>query len=292
VKPRKPRIKAPDQSSASIASSEETVRAIYRKLSRAWGPQHWWPAETAFEVIAGAILTQNTSWTNVERALTNLREAGMLSVEGIRELPLAELEQLVRSSGYFRQKALRLKNFIAFLDEKHGGSLEAMLSTPTQQLRVELLARNGIGPETADSILLYAGHHPIFVVDAYTRRVLERHEAVAPNAKYDEIRTVVEHALQHEKPLPIVARKPRNHGHLPDAHPPSSMSTASRAPLAQVYNEMHGLFVQLGKHYCHKQQPKCDVCPLGAMLLHPVPVVALPKKRKRTSRTRGAASES
>ena len=256
------------------------MRAIYRKLSRAWGPQHWWPAETPFEVIAGAILTQNTSWTNVERALTNLREGGVLSVERIRELPLAELEQLVRSSGYFRQKALRIKNFIALLDEKHNGSLDDMLSTPTQQLRVELLAQNGIGPETADSILLYAGHHPIFVVDAYTRRVLERHDAVTPGAKYGEIRTLVEQALQHEKPLPIMVPKPRNYERRPDAHPPSSMSTASRAPLAQVYNEMHGLFVQLGKHYCHKQLPKCEVCPLGAMLLRPVPAGPPPKKRK------------
>ena len=252
------------------ASPAQTVRAIYRKLSRSWGPQHWWPAETPFEVIAGAILTQNTSWTNVERALANLRQAGVLSVEGIRGLRLAELEQLVRSSGYFRQKALRLKDFIAFLDEKHGGSLDAMLATPTQQLRAELLAQKGIGPETADSILLYAGHHPIFVVDAYTRRVLERHDAVATDAKYDEIRTMVEQALQRVKPLPDVVRGTL-HQQRPASHPPSVMSTAPRAPLAQVYNEMHGLFVQLGKHYCHKQQPKCDVCPLGAMLRQPVP---------------------
>jgi endonuclease-3 related protein len=292
VKSRKPRNNPPDRSSASLASSEKTVRTIYRKLSRAWGPQHWWPAETPFEVIVGAILTQNTSWTNVERALTNLREAGMLSVEGIRRLPPAELEQLVRSSGYFRQKALRLKNFIAFLDEKHGGSLDDMLATPTLELREELLAQNGIGPETADSILLYAGHHSIFVVDAYTRRVLERHEAVTRDAKYDEIRTLVEQALQDEKPLPTVVRKPRINQHRPDAHPPSAMSTASRAPLAQVYNEMHGLFVQLGKHYCHKQQPKCEVCPLGAMLPRPTPAGPPPKKRKRPSRTRRPASKS
>ena len=286
VTSRKPRNKPRNRSLTSLGSSDKTVRAIYGKLSRAWGPQHWWPAETAFEVIAGTILTQNTSWTNVERALTNLREAGMLSVEAIRELQLAELEQLVRSSGYFRQKALRLKNFIVFLDGKHSGSLDDMLSTPTEQLRAELLGLNGIGPETADSILLYAGHHPIFVVDAYTRRVLERHDAVTPNAKYDEIRTLVEHALQDEKPLPAPTRKTRNRERFPEVHPPSAMSTASRAPLAQVYNEMHGLFVQLGKHYCHKQQPKCEVCPLGVMLLHRLRVVALPKKRKRPSRTR------
>src|ERR1017187_4234324 len=225
------------------------IRAIYRKLARKWGPQHWWPAETPFEVIAGAILTQNTSWANVERALAKLREAGVLSAQGIRELSLGELERLVRSSGYFRQKAKRLKSFSAFLDEKHGGSLDALLGIPTQQLRAELLALNGIGPETADSILLYAGHHPIFVVDAYTRRVLERHDAVATKAKYDEIRILVEHALQSEKPSAALAPSSRN-PQRPAIHLPSAMSTAPRALSAQVFNEMHGLFVQLGKHYC------------------------------------------
>ena len=129
-----------------------------------------------FEVIVGAILTQNTSWTNVERALASLRAAGKLSVAGIRQVPLPKLEQLIRSSGYFRQKAQRLKNFVAFLDARYDGSLQRMFATPTEQLRDELLALNGIGPETADSILLYAGNHSIFVVDAYTRRILERHE--------------------------------------------------------------------------------------------------------------------
>ena len=269
----------------------QAVRAIYRKLARSWGPQHWWPAQTPFEVIAGAILTQNTSWTNVERALAKLREAGVLSVEGIRGLPLTELEQLVRSSGYFRQKALRLKNFVAFLDEKHGGSLDAMPFSPTQQLREELLALKGIGPETADSILLYAGHHAIFVVDAYTRRVLERHDAVARDAKYDEIRELVEHALRQEMPLALAVRTAQGARHRPDAHAPSAMSTAVRAPLAQVYSEMHGLFVQLGKHYCHKQQPSCDACPLGAILSRPVLSQAAPKKQKQPPRTRQLASK-
>ncbi len=269
MKPRARSVHQSDKKLQRVSSPAQTVRAIYRKLSRAWGPQHWWPAETHFEVIAGAILTQNTSWTNVERALTNLREAGVLSVAGIRELSLPQLQQLVRSSGYFRQKAQRLKDFIAFLDEKHGGSLEGMLATPTTQLRYELLAQKGIGPETADSILLYAGHHPIFVVDAYTRRVLERHDAVAPDAKYDEIRSVVESALQRERPLRDGRPKPLAQQR-PNSHPPSAMSTAPRAPLAQVYNEMHGLFVQLGKHFCHKRDPKCDECPLGEMLVRPV----------------------
>ncbi|HEY4932092.1 MAG TPA: base excision DNA repair protein [Terriglobales bacterium] len=269
MKSRRQPIKPRAVKTANPKSSEKTVRAIYGKLSRDWGPQHWWPAETPFEVVLGAILTQNTSWTNVERALSNLRQAGVLSVEGIRELSLGELERLVRSSGYFRQKAQRLKNFITFLDAKFGGSLDQMFATPTKELRAELLALKGIGPETADSILLYAGHHAIFVVDAYTRRVLERHNAVPADAKYDEIRTLVEGALQQEEPLPSVARHKLNLLR-PDVHSPSAMSTAPRNPLTQVYGEMHGLFVQLGKHYCHKQRPKCDECPLGAMLSQPV----------------------
>ena len=202
----------------------ETVRRIYRKMSRAWGQQHWWPAETAFEVVVGAILTQNTSWNNVEKAIANLREAGALNLEAIRGLSIAELEQLIRPSGYFRQKASRLKKFVAFLDGSYGGSLAAMLVTPTLQLREQLLEQKGIGPETADSILLYAGQKAIFVVDAYTRRVLERHDAVARSAKYDEVRELVERALQAEKPLPasdvtfLAADRPT-------IHSPSTIST-------------------------------------------------------------------
>ena len=139
----------------NLRLARNTVRAIYRKLSRAWGPQHWWPAETPFEVMVGAILTQNTSWTNVERAMVKLREAGALSVEGIRGLPLSELEQLVRSSGYFRQKAQRLKDFVAFLDEKYGGSLDAMLATPTAAIarRVAGAERHRPGDGGFDSAL-------------------------------------------------------------------------------------------------------------------------------------------
>jgi endonuclease-3 related protein len=246
----------------SARKPETTVRAIYRKLSRAWGRQHWWPAETPFEVIAGAILTQNTSWTNVERAMANLRSTGALNVESIRELALPKLEEMVRSSGYFRQKAQRLKNFVAFLDARYGGSLEQMFATLTEQLREELLKQNGIGPETADSILLYAGGHEIFVIDAYTRRILERHLAVAGGAKYDEIRNLIERALQREQPMESC---PSSRQVRPQVHEASAMSTAQRSPLAQVYNEMHGLLVQVGKHYCLKQQPKCEVCPLGSV---------------------------
>ena len=253
--------------SSSTSEAKATVRAMYRRLARAWGRQHWWPAETPFEVIAGAILTQNTSWTNVERALASLRVAGKLSAQGVRDLPLAKLEQLIRSSGYFRQKAQRLKNFVAFLDDRYGGSLERMFAAPTEGLREQLLALNGIGPETADSILLYAGNHAVFVVDAYTRRILARHDVVGADAKYDEIRSLVERALQRE--LPLLSQDGMLQPGRPEAHPPSAMSTAGRGPLAQVYNEMHGLFVQAGKHYCQKREARCEACPLGPMLSSP-----------------------
>jgi endonuclease III related protein len=243
----------------SKLSPEAMVRAIYRTLARSWGPQYWWPAESVFEVITGAILTQNTSWNNVERALNSLRAAGALNIKRIRELPIAELEQLVRSSGYFRQKASRLKQFVAYLDEKHGGSLDKMLQTPTPQLRDELLALKGIGPETADAILLYAGHHEVFVVDAYARRILERHEAISVKAKYDEVRSLVERALQKQETLPY---SPQSKPTAPTRHEPSVMSMAERSRLAQVYNEMHGLLVQVGKHYCFRVDPDCPHCPL------------------------------
>jgi endonuclease III related protein len=202
--------------SSTAKKQEGKVRAMYRKRTRGWGRQHRWPAETAFEVIVGAILTQNTSWPNVERAIASLRAADKLSIEGIRELPLRKLQRLIRSSGYFRQKAQRLKNFVAFLDARYAGSMERMFATPTETSRTELLALNGVGPETADSILLYAGSHAIFVVDAYTRRILERHEVVNAGAKYDEIRDLVERALHRESPEFLAGRVTQ--GERPTAH--------------------------------------------------------------------------
>jgi len=239
--------------------ARERVRQIYRKLAQAWGPQHWWPAETPFEVIASALLTQNTSWTNVERAMANLRSAGVLSLEGIRNISLAELESLVRPSGYFRQKAQRLKALVSFIDANYNGSLERMFATPTEELREELLSQKGIGPETADSILLYAGLHP---VDAYARRILERHEVVNASAKYDDIRLLMEGGLEQEDiPTGTALETSR-----PVVHSPSAMSTAQQSQRARVYNEMHGLLVQAGKHYCHKRQPHCDICALKDLL--------------------------
>jgi endonuclease-3 related protein len=251
--------------SGTERAAEEKVRRIYRKLSRAWGPQHWWPAETPFEVIVGAILTQNTSWTNVESALGKLRTAGVLSLPGIRNLSAAELEVLVRSSGYFRQKAARLKDLVAFVDADYDGSLNQMFAAPTEQLRSELLGQKGIGMETADSILLYAGLHPIFVVDAYTRRILERHDIIPRKAKYDDIRLLVERALAGEDAV-VGSREGRLSPSRPTVHMRSAMSAAQQPARTKVYNEMHGLMVQIGKHYCHKQRPKCDHCPLAEFL--------------------------
>jgi len=251
---------------ASEAGRRATVRAIYRRLSRAWGAQHWWPAASAFEVIAGSILTQNTSWKNAERALSNLRQVRVLSLTGMRRISLPALERLARPSGYFRQKARKLKSFVAFVDRRYGGSLPRMFARPTAELRSELLTIRGIGPETADAILLYAGHHESFVVDAYARRIFERHGIVAAKAKYDEIRELVQRSLQSELPGPAAAASQQ----APQAHAPSRMSIAARTPRAQVYNEMHGLVVQVGKHYCRKAEARCEACPLGPMPSSPL----------------------
>ncbi len=246
-------------------SRESQIRRFYRSLFALWGRQHWWPAATRLEVIVGAILTQNTAWTNVERALGSLRRAGLLSLKGLRQTPEEQLAQFIRSSGYFRQKARRLKNFISFLDDRYGGSLNRMFARPTQELRRELLELNGVGPETADSILLYAGNHPVFVVDAYTRRIVERHGIVPAGAKYEEIRELFEKALWKcsvaSGQWPEKRRGPEG-----SCHGPSRMSTCQREPLVQIYNEMHGLIVGVGKNYCLKQKPLCAACPLGRFL--------------------------
>lgn len=242
-------------------SPEETVRLYYRTLLRAWGPQHWWPARTPFEVIVGAYLTQNTAWTNVEQALRRLRSARVLSMSGIRRINPAKLETLIRPAGYFRQKAQRLKNFVAFVDQNYGGSLRRMFARPTEQLRQELLAMNGIGPETADSILLYAGNHEVFVVDAYTRRILTRHNLLPSKASYEDLRNFFQRAL-----TPLRAESGESGKQSSFAHSPSPMSRSARNSQVQVYNEMHGLIVGVGKHYCAKAKPRCDQCPLKPFL--------------------------
>lgn len=257
--------------SVEPAAQERELRAYYHTLFGAWGCQHWWPARTRFEVIAGAYLTQNTSWRNVERALRRLRAAGLLSIAGIRAVPLPKLEEMIRSSGYFRQKARRLKTFVAFLDENYGRSLDRMFAQPTARLREELLGLDGVGRETADSILLYAGQHPVFVVDAYTRRILERHAIMPAKAPYEEVRGLWERALAAVPPRGHSVTKLRTDNRRPGTgvhccHPPSRMSQAHRSSLAQAYNDMHGLIVGLGKNYCLKSKPRCDDCPLQKFL--------------------------
>lgn len=236
------------------------LRTFYGTLTQAWGPQHWWPAESTFEVVVGAFLTQNTSWANVERAIANLRAADALSVDALRLINIEVLEQLIRPSGYFRQKAQRLKTFISFLDLNYGGSLERMFAQQTSKLREQLLDLNGVGPETADSILLYAGDHPVFVVDAYTRRVLQRHGIISETATYEEIRELVEAALANDE-APRGAPLSTTGG---SVHGPSSMSAKVRSATAQTYNEMHALIVGLGKSHCLKAMAKCEGCPLAA----------------------------
>ncbi len=246
------------------------IAVYYQTLFSAWGCQHWWPAQSRFEMIAGAFLTQNTSWTNVERALISLRRARLLSIDGIRRTPTKKLAQLIRSSGYFNQKAQRLKAFVGYLDSRYDGSLARMFARPTAELREELLAQNGIGPETADSILLYAGNHPVFVVDAYTRRILERHEIIFKTTDYEEVRQLCERSLAEAAGVSATLSPSTEvrdiAGPEGSCHRPSRVSSAKRTALTQVFNDMHGLIVGVGKNYCLKSQPRCEQCPLQKFL--------------------------
>lgn len=212
------------------------LRRYYRRLFRHFGPQHWWPGRTRFEVILGALLTQNTSWANVEKAIRNLRRARLLSAKRLAEVPAPRLAGLLRPAGYFRQKTRYVRHFLRHLNGRNGGSLTRLLRGSTQELRAELLSLTGVGPETADSILLYAGQRPVFVIDAYTRRVLSRHGLAAENASYDELQSLF-------------------HRHLPRN--------------AQLFNEYHAQLVAVGKTYCHKARPNCAACPLGIELVPP-----------------------
>ncbi len=264
--------------SASTPPTAQTRRMIakfYRCLLREWGPQNWWPAESKFEVIVGAILTQNTSWTNVESAMRNLREAGILAPEAILQADGARLESLLRPAGYFRQKARRLQDLTAHILANYGAggtsgdggehpAMARLFDQPTERLRDALLEQKGVGPETADSILLYGGNHPVFVVDTYTRRVFERHKLVPPRADYETIRLLVERSLRDLPPE--ITGESALAGNRPGIHDPSAVSTGYRSELAQRYNEFHALLVQVGKHHCLKKAPKCTNCPLSCFL--------------------------
>lgn len=248
--------------------TDDQIRSYFETLYASWGRQHWWPAQSAFEVIVGTYLTQNTSWTNVEHALGSLRAARVLSIRGVRRTPLPQLERLIRCAGYFRQKARRIKIFVSFLDERYAGSLTRMFAQPTGKLREELLGLEGVGPETADSILLYAGNHAVFVVDAYTRRILDRHRLVDGRAGHEEIRELFERALGPSAESLLKSSS----GPAPAAAPSGSCHTASRMSISkrtasvQVLNEMHGLIVGVGKNFCKKSQPACERCPLQKFL--------------------------
>ena len=216
--------------------TRETLTEIYQLLFDAFGPQHWWPGETPFEVMTGAILTQNTSWINVEKAINNLKNANCLTPERLHTLDQQKLAELIRPAGYFNIKAKRLKNFINWLFENYDGQLENLKSINTNRLREELLRIKGVGYETADSILLYALDRPVFVVDAYTARIAIRHRLIAPEADYEQLRDLFESNL------------------------PKSRKGCLSADV-QLYNEYHALLVRLGKYFC-KPKAKCSGCPL------------------------------
>jgi endonuclease-3 related protein len=210
---------------------KKILMRIYSKLYKAYGPRHWWPGETPFEVMVGAILTQNTSWGNVEKAIQHLKEKRVLNSEGIHRLKKSQLAPLIKSSGYYRIKADRLKAFVDFLLKDYDGDIEKMGEESLPVLRQKLLEVKGIGPETADSILLYGLGKPIFVVDAYTKRVLSRHRMVSERTSYEEIQRLFMNHLPHNK---------------------------------RLFNEYHALFVHLGKRVC-KKIPRCDICPLKSI---------------------------
>ena len=209
----------------------ERLTTMYRLLLEQFGPQGWWPAETPFEMMAGAVLTQNTNWENVKKALGNLEREGLLDPARLHALGADALAHAIRPAGYYNVKARRLKNLVRLIVERYGGEVSAMLGEGPGELRDALLGVNGIGPETADSIVLYAAGHPVFVVDAYTHRILSRHDLVDEEASYDEIQATFSDALPEDVPL---------------------------------FREFHALIVMAGKTYCRKR-PLCEHCPLQGL---------------------------
>ena len=225
--------KFPVVTNGSARQTRRTLLRYYRRLLRHFGPQHWWPARTRFEMILGALLTQNTSWSNVERALANLRRARALTPKKLGQFSTSSLARLLRPAGYFRQKARYVARFVRHLNGSNGSSVARLLRGSTEELRAELLALPGIGPETADSILLYAARRPVFVIDAYTRRVLARHGLAHENPSYDDLQDFFHRNLAAD---------------------------------AKLFNEFHAQLVAVGKNFCHKRNPDCAACPLAPEL--------------------------
>jgi len=204
---------------------------IYKRLFQSFGPQHWWPGETPFEIAVGAILTQNTNWGNVEKAIDNLKRHGTLSAKAIHNMPVKRLSELIRPAGYFTIKAKRLKSFVDFLMNDYHGSMKRMKHEDIMHsLREKLLSVNGVGPETADSILLYALEKPVFVIDAYTKRVLSRHAIMEHEKPYEKFQELFHSSLRED---------------------------------VRLFNEYHALFVKVGKTFCKRKKPLCDKCPLN-----------------------------
>ncbi len=210
--------------------ADPRIPEIHDRLLAYFGPQHWWPGETPFEIMVGAVLTQNTAWTNVEKGIANLKERGLLTFAAMEGLPHAVLAELIRPCGFFNVKATRLHNLFRLLRERFGGDLERFAAEELPDLRQALLAVKGIGPETADSILLYAAGKPTFVVDAYTHRILSRHGLVPEEeVLYDEMQRLFMAALP---------------------------------PDPELFNEYHALMVRTAKEFCKKSNPRCGECPL------------------------------
>lgn len=218
---------------------ENSIRRIFDLLHTHYGPLHWWPAETPFEVCVGAILTQNTNWTNVEKAIANLKREQLLDPLALRDVPIARLAGLIRPAGFFNVKSNRLKEFVSWLFDSYEGSMAGMFSGDWRELRKELLTVRGIGRETGDSILLYAGHKPSFVVDTYTKRLFTHLGLITAQADYEEVRTLFMRNLPAD---------------------------------AELFNEYHALIVQHGKEHCRKK-PRCTGCSLH-FLCHQLDPVA------------------
>lgn len=216
-----------------MSSVSSVLQEIYDRLDGHYGPLNWWPAGSSFEVAVGAVLTQNTSWKNVEKAIETLKRAGLLSFQGLLGLSEEELAGYIRSSGYYNLKARRLKNLLELIAREYDGDLELLFAGDTASVRQALLSVKGIGPETADSILLYGGAHPSFVVDAYTHRILARHNLVPEECDYQYIQDLFMDNLSHDP---------------------------------EVFNQYHALLVNTAKHFCKKRAPLCSGCPLQPML--------------------------
>lgn len=226
----------PSWSSSINLSMRERLLTLYQLLLDAYGRQHWWPGANPFEVIVGAILTQRVAWANVEKAISSLKEAGLMDPQRLSEAPLKKIASLIHPCIYYNEKAKKLKAFLTFLEERYRGDLSLLLCLPVSSLRKELLFIRGIGQETADSIILYAAGKPSFVVDAYTRRILNRLGLIEERAKYTDIQALFMRSLPKD---------------------------------ASLYNEYHALLVCHGKKCCHNTRPLCDGCPLRVMCSFP-----------------------